>query len=417
MKPTQPGNASLQDVIHRAHRRMAAVAIALAGVLLLIVGVVTLRLYLENNLHLLARSLAYTAEASLVFGDRDEAARVMEQLLRGEGVAHARIQDAHGRPFAQWSAHAPVVTGLGEVLAAGIGLPQGEAEVRQDGRLVGRVVLASDGVGLVRFLGAGLVVLALCVGISGYVGLRQSRRMLGDIAEPLQQLARVARAVRYERSMEQRVPPARIAELRELGDDFNALLAELQVRHERLEQQNSVLERQASRDSLTGLANRLHFEQRLQQALDSAGEAGQQLAVLFLDNDRFKQVNDRYGHAVGDVLLRAVGDRLRRQVRETDLVARLGGDEFAILLSPVGGAGDALHVMDKIQTAMCEPLPVADGVVLQPSVSAGLAVFPRHGQSMQALMHHADQAMYEAKAARARRGGQGQQQSEQVTGG
>ena len=120
---------------------------------------------------------------------------------------------------------------------------------------------------------------------------------------------------------------------------------------------------------------------------------------------------------MGDVLLKAVGDRLRRQVRETDMVARLGGDEFAILLYPVGGAGDALHVMDKIQTAMCEPLPVTDGVVLQPAVSAGLAVFPRHGQSMQALMHHADQAMYEAKAARAGKGGQVQQQSEQVTGG
>lgn len=416
MKPSAPGNASLHDVIHRAHLRMAAVAIALAGALLLIVGLFTLRLYLENNLQLVARSLAYTVEASLVFGDREEAARVMEQLLRDQGVAHALVLDAEGQPFAQWSGHAPVVTGLGEALAAGIGLPQGEADVRQDGGLVGHVVLSSDGAGLLRFLGAGFVVLMLCVGISGYVGLRQSRRMLGDIAEPLQQLARVARAVRYDRSMEQRVPPARIAELRELGDDFNALLAELQLRHERLQQQNSVLERQASRDSLTGLANRLHFEQRLQQALDRAGEAEQQLAVLFIDNDRFKQVNDRYGHAVGDVLLKAVGERLRSQVRESDLVARLGGDEFAIVLYPVGGAGDALHVMDKIQAAMREPLAVGDGVVLQPSVSAGLAVFPQHGQSMEALLRHADQAMYEAKAARARALEKMDHESEHVTG-
>lgn len=417
MKPSTTGNASLHDVIHRAHLRMAWVAIALAGAMLLIVGVFTLRLYLENNLQLVARSLAYTVEASLVFGDREEASRVMEQLLRDQGVAHALVLDAEDQPFAQWSVHAPVVTGLGEALAAGIGLPQGEADVRQDGALVGHVVLSSDGAGLLRFLGAGCVVLMLCVGISGYVGLRQSRRMLGDIAEPLQQLARVARAVRYDRSMEQRVPPARIAELRELGDDFNALLAELQLRHERLQQQNSVLERQASRDSLTGLANRLHFEQRLPQALDRAGEAGQQLAVLFIDNDRFKQVNDLYGHAVGDVLLKAVGERLRSQVRETDLVARLGGDEFAILLHPVGGAGDALHVMDKIQAAMREPLVVGEGVVLQPSVSAGLAVFPQHGQSMEALLRHADQAMYEAKAVRAGALGKMGRESEQVTGG
>jgi diguanylate cyclase (GGDEF)-like protein len=401
MKPLPSANASLHDVIRRAHLRMAAVSIALAGVLLLIVGMVTVRLYLANNLHLVARSLAYTVEASLVFGDRDEAGRVLEQLLRGEGVAHAEVLDAKDASFVQWTAHGRVALAhLGEALAMGLAMPRGEAEVRQDGRLVGRVLLYSDGVGLVQFLGAGLVVLALCVGISGYVGLRQSRRMLGDIAEPLQQLARVARAVRHDRSMEQRVPPARIAELRALGDDFNALLSELQVRHERLQQQNTVLERQASRDSLTGLANRLHFEQRLQHALDDAAETQQKLAVLFLDNDRFKQVNDAYGHAVGDLLLKAVALRLRSQVRETDLVARLGGDEFAIMLYPVGGSGDALLVVDKIQSAMHEPLIVGEGVVLQPSVSAGVAVYPKHGQGMETLMRHADQAMYEAKAAR-----------------
>ena len=409
MKLSLSGNASLRNVIRRAHLRMAAVAIALAGALLLIVGVATLRLYLSNNLHLVARSLAYTVEASLVFGDRDEAARVLDQLLRGEGVAHAEVFDAEQRPFVQWSGHGgSALSSVGELLAIGIGLPRAEADVRQDGRLVGSVQLSSDGVGLVRFLGAGFIVLVLCVGVSGYVGLRQSRRMLRDIAEPLQQLARVAHAVRHDRSMDQRVPLARIAELRELGDNFNALLAELQTRHERLQQQNSALERQASRDSLTGLANRLHFEQRLQQALDSAAESGQKLAVLFLDNDRFKQVNDAYGHAVGDVLLKAVGARLRSQVRESDLVARLGGDEFAILLYPVGGGGDAQMVRDKIEAAMHEPLVVSEGVVLQPSVSAGVALFPKHGQSMETLMRHADQAMYQAKAMR---------QAERVTGG
>lgn len=409
MKLFLSGSASLRNVIRRAHMRMAAVAIALAGALLLIVGVATLRLYLSNNLHLVARSLAYTVEASLVFGDRDEAARVLDQLLRGEGVAHAEVFDAEQRPFVQWSGHGgSALSSVGELLAIGIGLPRAEADVRQDGRLVGSVQLSSDGVGLVRFLGAGFIVLVLCVGVSGYVGLRQSRRMLRDIAEPLQQLARVAHAVRHDRSMDQRVPLARIAELRELGDNFNALLAELQTRHERLQQQNSALERQASRDSLTGLANRLHFEQRLQQALDNAAETGQKLAVLFLDNDRFKQVNDAYGHAVGDVLLKAVGARLRSQVRETDLVARLGGDEFAILLYPIGGGGDAQMVQDKIEAAMREPLVVGEGVVLQPSVSAGVALFPKHGQSMETLMRHADQAMYQAKAMR---------QAERVTGG
>ena len=393
-------NASLHAVIRRAHLRMAGMAISLAGVLLLLVGLVVLRLYLLNNLQLMARSLAYTAEASLVFNDRDEAGRMLEQLLRGEDVARALVFDAQGQVFVRWSSGKSATGGVGEVLAAVIGMRPGEAVVSQDSKPVGRVLLYSDGAGFVRFLCAGLAVLALCVGISGYLGMRQSRRMLADIGEPLEQLARVARAVRHDRSMDQRVPPARIAELHELGDDFNALLSELQVRHERLKQQNSALEIQASRDGLTGLANRSHFEQRLQQALVDAEETGRKLAVLFLDNDRFKQVNDVHGHAAGDALLRAVGDRLQSLVRETDLVARLGGDEFAILLYPVGDAADAQVVANKIQDAMLEPVITGNGVVLSPSVSAGIAVFPQHGQDMEALMDYADQAMYEAKLAR-----------------
>lgn len=393
-------NDSLHAVIRRAHLRMAGMAISLAGVLLLLVGVVVLRLYLLNNLHLMARSLAYTAEASLVFNDRDEAARMLEQMLRGEDVARAQVFDERGQVFVRWSSGQSATGGAGEVLAAVIGMQPGEAEVRQNGKPVGRVVLYSDGAGFVRFLCAGLAVLALCVGISGYLGMRQSRRMLADIAEPLQQLARVARAVRHDRSMDQRVPAARIAELNELGDDFNALLSELQMRHERLQQQNSVLELKASRDSLTGLANRSHFEQRLRQALLDADQAGRKLAVLFLDNDRFKQVNDVYGHAAGDALLRAVGARLHSLVREADLVARLGGDEFAILLYPVGGVDDARLVADKIEEAMREPVVTGTGVLLNPSVSVGIAVFPRHGRDMETLLNHADQAMYEAKLAR-----------------
>ena len=106
----------------------------------------------------------------------------------------------------RWSSGKSATGGVGEVLAAVIGMRPGEAVVSQDSKPVGRVLLYSDGAGFVRFLCAGLAVLALCVGISGYLGMRQSRRMLADIGEPLEQLARVARAVRHDRSMDQRVP-------------------------------------------------------------------------------------------------------------------------------------------------------------------------------------------------------------------
>ncbi len=391
--------ASLHDVIRRAHLRMAWVSISLAGVLLLFVGLGVLRLYVSDNLQLVARSLAYTVEASLVFGDREEAGRVLEQMLRGEGVSHARVLDAQGELFVQWVAHGPAVTErLGTALAASMGLSPGEAAVMQGSTAVGSVQLHSDGGGLVRFLGAGLVVLFLGVGVSGYVGLRQSRRMLADIGQPLQELAKVARAVRHDRSMEQRVGRAHLAELRELGDDFNALLAELQMRHQRLEQQNSALTRQTQRDALTGLANRPFFEQRLVRAMEEFEASGRKLAVLFLDLDRFKQVNDMYGHAAGDALLKVISMRLKAQVRESDLVARLGGDEFVALLEPVRGVADAEHVVEKIQQAIQEPLLLSEDVILYPALSVGVAIYPDDGRSLEDLMEHADRRMYVTKA-------------------
>ncbi|WP_187172786.1 diguanylate cyclase domain-containing protein, partial [Enterococcus faecium] len=137
-----------------------------------------------------------------------------------------------------------------------------------------------------------------------------------------------------------RVPPARIAEMDALGDDFNALLEELERREALLEQRNEELSRQALHDSLTGLPNRAYFEQHLQARLAEARRAGTSVALLFLDNDHFKSVNDRHGHAAGDALLVAVAQRLRAQLRESDLVARLGGDEFAIVMAPAQNTQD-----------------------------------------------------------------------------
>ncbi len=390
-------HASLHAVIKRAHLRMAFMAISLAGVLLLLVGIAVLRLHLLNNLHLISRSLAYTVEASLVFEDRGEAIRVMDQLLKNEDVAYGEVFNAQGQVFVGWTSSQSSLHNIGESLAFVFSIKPVEAPIKQAGQQLGRVVLHSDGTGLVRFLGWGLLVLILCVGISGYLGMRQSRRMLTDIAEPLQEFARVARSARFERSMGLRVPSAKIAELNELGSDFNALLSELQKRENHLLQQNMELEHQATRDGLTGLVNRTYFEYRLQQALLDAKETNRQLAVFFLDNDQFKQVNDIHGHATGDELLKVVAKRLHSSVRSADQVARLGGDEFAILLYPVGDLADAQMVERKIQKTMRDSVVTTNGVVLFPSVSIGIAVFPRDGSTQEELMVFADQAMYKAK--------------------
>jgi diguanylate cyclase (GGDEF)-like protein/PAS domain S-box-containing protein len=149
-------------------------------------------------------------------------------------------------------------------------------------------------------------------------------------------------------------------------------------------------------DALTGLPNRLLFSDRLQLAIARARRDNQRLAVLFVDLDKFKPVNDTYGHAVGDQLLQEVARRMRDCVRESDTVGRIGGDEFVVLLSEIKVAEDALAVAEKIYQALREVFIVGD-YRLEISSCIGVGIFPENGHNEVQLMKSADDAMYRAK--------------------
>lgn len=152
----------------------------------------------------------------------------------------------------------------------------------------------------------------------------------------------------------------------------------------------------AQHDSLTSLPNRAFFLERLEAELSALPMRHHCLAVLYLDLDAFKPINDQYGHAMGDELLRIVGIRLSRAVRMDDMVCRLGGDEFACLLADVQGRAQLASLARKLIDAVAAPLKVGKRrLLVRPSV--GIALCPEHGSSSETVMRNADQAMYQAK--------------------
>ena len=153
----------------------------------------------------------------------------------------------------------------------------------------------------------------------------------------------------------------------------------------------------AHHDALTGLPNRTLLHDRLEQALGQAERYGHRVAVMFLDLDRFKSINDNLGHAVGDELLKQVANRLRGVVRAVDTVSRLGGDEFIVVLHEIGGPDDAVLVADKIIASLSQPVAIL-GHDLRATPSIGISVFPDDGNEVMQLMKSADTAMYHAKA-------------------
>ena len=156
------------------------------------------------------------------------------------------------------------------------------------------------------------------------------------------------------------------------------------------------LRHQATHDGLTNLPNRTHLFERLEQNINSAREANGLLALMVMDLDRFKEVNDTFGHHFGDMLLKQVAFRLRNQVREPNTVARLGGDEFAIVLAEVSDANEAARIARNVLNALEQPF-VVEEQVLEVGASIGIVLFPTHGGDARTLLRRADAAMYNAK--------------------
>jgi diguanylate cyclase (GGDEF)-like protein len=152
----------------------------------------------------------------------------------------------------------------------------------------------------------------------------------------------------------------------------------------------------AYHDPLTGLSNRQLFNDRLAHVLVMAKREQRSFAVIFLDLDNFKPINDRFGHRVGDVVLKLAAVRIESGVRESDTVARLGGDEFAILLADAENTADAERVVRKISESLSRPFEVR-GHMLELGISAGVAFYPADGVSGMELIDAADDAMYRNK--------------------
>jgi diguanylate cyclase (GGDEF)-like protein len=152
----------------------------------------------------------------------------------------------------------------------------------------------------------------------------------------------------------------------------------------------------AHHDMLTGLPNRSLFADRLQQMLAQAKRSTTQGALIYLDLDKFKPVNDTLGHNIGDLVLVTIAQRLHTAVRESDTVARIGGDEFVVLLPVIESKLDAITVAEKIRLALEQPFKI-NGHTIQIGSSLGIAVYPEHGEDEISLMKNADTAMYQAK--------------------
>ena len=216
------------------------------------------------------------------------------------------------------------------------------------------------------------------------------------ITRPLQTLARAATHV-FDDPAAERLPVARADEIGVLARCFDSMRVEIRTQMAMLRAKQLELTHLAGHDPLTGLPNRLLFMEHLEAAIRHAVAVREGLAVMFVDLDRFKQINDQHGHSAGDRTLVAVAKRLSQVLRGGDMAARLGGDEFIVLISDVSSPAVIGDVASRIQIVMAEELEFDEGRMAV-GASIGVSEFPADGASAEELLVKADAAMYAAKA-------------------
>ena len=273
---------------------------------------------------------------------------------------------------------------------------------------IGDAVITTDRVGRVKYLNP------VAQKLAGWTRAEAEDKPVGEVFKAIDEATRAPLANPVQRLLEEgQTPqgPMPMLLVSRSGDELpieafvspiraadGTLLGAVIVFHD-VSQSRAVAIRMAhlaQHDALTDLPNRLLLQDRLVQAIHSAQRKQSRFALMFLDLDHFKHINDSLGHAVGDGLLRAVAQRLVGLLRESDTVCRLGGDEFVVLLGNIDAPPDAAEVAEKILRVVAEPIDVATHRI-EVSLSIGIAVYPEDGEDDDTLMRHADVAMYRSK--------------------
>ena len=377
-------------------------------ILILAAGLLTIweinkhRTILMQNISTTAQIIGQNIQTSLAFGDSVDANNIISSLANDKSMLCAAVFEPDGEVFTQFSYDDRCQSDSPQEFLSGISFDS-EDQVYRFGNdnftlarrvedangLLGTIVLQSSYDDLNRHVNGiitGVIVITIGLLLFSYLLASIFQKY---ISRPILSLAEITGEIRNTHNYGLRADQKDFIELEKLSDGLNMMLDQIQANEQELM-------RLASYDTLTSLPNRSHFSNILYKSIKQAEREEGGLAILFIDLDRFKHVNDSLGHSAGDELLISVANRLVKTVRGQDNLCRQGGDEYIVLLQNETDAGKIAEIALRVVDEISKPFQIqGHQIVVTPSI--GIVVYPQHGQSTEELLKNSDTAMYRVK--------------------
>lgn len=395
--PKDHKQLSVKSYLAKSQVLQSVSVLSLCVLGLLFISTHSFKHYNELTLNLIAQSLSDQLQAPLVFDNKIEAQEIISTYMQRYELAKIQLLDKNNKLLyeleqAKPSSTFPFIRNLQHKL---ISEKAGQFDVTHNGVTIAKLAIQSNSHPVISFINMLLIIFIICIIFALIIVWISTNFIDRKLHQSLHVLTEFTDDVATRKAFHVRVPKSHISEFNNISNSFNLLLNEIQRWENQLQETNSNLEHRVLHDPLTQLPNRTYFQQKLNQLVHDANIKNN-FALLFLDNDNFKEINDTFGHQIGDAVLQEMATRLRQALRHNDFVARLGGDEFAILLTNIHQPEQAITVASHLLKASESPLIINDKPPVHFSFSIGIAL-SLHADHPDQLIHHADLAMYQAK--------------------
>jgi len=377
---------------------ISTLSLLLAATLFTLVQLQEHRSSLIENLTSVAKITADNVQAAVLFENQRDANKILSEFSSDSRILTAAIYTAEKQLFSFYDISKENITRFYDFSAEN-GTYQFENDlfhiyqpisIQGEKNIIGYVYLKANLDSLYQQLRHNILVITLIVISVLIITILLSSKLQKLISAPILELAQATKTIRDDKNYGLRVEHNEYLEIKQLSDGFNLMLSEIQERDNHLQQL-------AMYDELTGLHNRKYYIDLLNQAIARGLRKSQSHAILFLDLDRFKHINDSLGHSVGDEILQQTSQRLTLITRDDDVVARFGGDEFIFLLQDIPSLHHVAEMTDRILEELRMPFSYRHhSIVLTPSI--GISLYPDNGETSEDLLKKADTAMYQVKS-------------------